>query len=142
MRDKQMGERELAVNIQLLQEQAKILASNVEMLSMYHQELTTSKLTIEGLKTLKKGDEILVPVGASSFIRARIDDTEKVIAGIGANVSVDRTIEEAAKNLEERISSTEERIRENQENYMKVAARIEELTAEVRKILSEKGDDV
>lgn len=142
MRDKQMGERELAVNIQLLQEQAKILASNVEMLSMYHQELTTSKLTIEGLKTLKKGDEILVPVGASSFIRARIDDTEKVIAGIGANVSVDRTIEEAAKNLEERISSAEERIRENQENYMKVAARIEELTAEVRKILSEKGEDV
>ena len=142
MRDKQMGERELAVNIQLLQEQAKILASNVEMLSMYHQELTTSKLTIEGLKTLKKGDEILVPVGASSFIRARIDDTEKVIVGIGADVSVDRTIEEAAKNLEERISSTEERIRENQENYMKVAARIEELTAEVRKILGEKGENV
>lgn len=141
MTEKQMSERELAINIQLLQEQAKILASNVEMLTMYLQELATSKVTLEGIKDLKKGDEILVPIGASSFIRARIDDTETIITGVGANVSVDRTTEEAVKNLEERIAATEEKIKENQENYMKVAAKLEEFNAQARRLI-EKGEHV
>jgi prefoldin alpha subunit len=142
MTNNKMSERELAMNIQLLQEQAKILASNMEMLSMYLQELATSKFTLEGIKNLTTGDEILVPIGASSFVRARIDDTEKVIAGIGANISVDRTIDDASKNLEERITLIEEKIKENQETYMNVAERLEELTAQARTLMGEKGENV
>ncbi len=142
MTNNRMNERELAINIQILQEQAKILASNVEMLSMYLQELATSKLTLEGIKNLTKGDEILVPIGASSFVRARIDDTARVIAGIGANVSVDRTIDDASKNLEERITLIEAKIKENQENYMNVAERLDELTAQARTLMGEKGENV
>jgi prefoldin alpha subunit len=137
-----LSERDLVINIQILQEQAKILASNVEMLTMYLQEMVTSKLTLEGIQNLKPGDEILVPIGASSFIRARIDDTEKVIVGVGADVSVDRASEDAVQNLEERISLTQERIKENQENYMKVTAKLEELNAEAQKVIQQKGDHV
>ena len=109
---------------------------------MYLQELATSKLTLEGIKNLTKGDEILVPIGASSFVRARIDDTAQVIAGIGANVSVDRSIDDATKNLEERITLIEAKIKENQENYMNVAERLEELTAQARALMGEKGENV
>ena len=137
-----LSERDLLINIQVLQEQAKILASNVEMLTMYLQEMVTSKLTLEGIQDLNPGDEILVPIGASSFIRARIDDTEKVIVGVGADVSVDRACEDAVQNLEKRISLTQERIKENQENYMKVAAKLEELNAEAQEIIQQKGDHV
>lgn len=142
MTEKEMSEQELVLNIQFLQEQAKILASNIEMLSLYLQELATSKVTLEGIQILKKGDEILVPIGASSFFRARIDDTEKVIVGVGAKVSVDRTTEEAIKSLEERISSAQSRIRENDEQYRAVTARLEELSVEAQKILEKKGENV
>jgi prefoldin alpha subunit len=141
MNEEKMNERELAMNIQFLQEQAKILASNVEMLTMYRQELAASKVTLEGLKNLKKKDEILVPIGASSFIRARIDDTETVIVGIGANISVDRSTDDAVENLGERIALTETKIKENQENYMKVAEKLEELNFQARKLI-EKGENV
>ena len=141
MNEEKMNERELAMNIQFLQEQAKILASNVEMLTMYRQELATSKVTLEGLKNLKKEDEILVPIGASSFIRARIDDTETVIVGIGANVSVDRSTDDAVENLGERIALTETKIKENQDNYMRVAEKLEELNFQARKLI-EKGENV
>lgn len=138
----QMTEQELLANIQILQEQAKVFASNIEMLNVYLEDLYRSKTTLEGLDHLNKGDEILVPIGASSFIRAKIDDTENIISGIGANVSVDRTVEEAIKNLEERISLTESKINQNQENYMKVAGTLEQLGARARAVLQEKGQDV
>jgi prefoldin alpha subunit len=140
--ENEMSEQELLTNIQILQEQAKVFASNIEMLSMYLEELHRSKTTLEGLDQIKKGDEILVPIGASSFIRARIDDTENVISGIGADVSVDRTVEEAIKNLEERISLTESKVSQNRENYTKVATTLEQLSARARKALQEKGQNV
>jgi prefoldin alpha subunit len=140
--EKEMTEQELLTNIQILQEQAKVFASNIEMLNMYLEELHRSKATLEGLDQVKKGDEILVPIGASSFIRARIDDTENVISGIGADVSVDRTVEEAIQNLEERISLTESKINQNRENYTKVATTLEQLSTRARSALQEKGQNV
>lgn len=142
MTEEEMSEQELVMNIQFLQDQAKMLASNIEMLSIYLQELATSKVTLEGIQTLKKGDEILVPIGASSFIRARIDDTERVIVGIGVNVSMNKTTEQTLEGLEERITFTQSKIRENDEKYRAVAARLEELSAKAQKILEKKGENV
>ncbi len=142
MTEEEMSEQELVVNIQFLQDQAKMLASNIEMLSIYLQELATSKVTLEGIQTLKKGDEILVPIGASSFIRARIDDTEKVIVGIGANVSMNKTMEQALEGLEKRITFTQSRIKENDEKYRVVATKLEELSAKAQEILEKKGENV
>jgi len=139
--EKEMSERELVLNIQILQEQSKVLASNVEMLTMYLQELATSKATLEGTKTLKKGDEILVPIGASSFVRARIEDTETVITGIGAALSIDKAIDQAIEDTQERITLTEQKIRDNQEAYMQVSAKLEELGAEAQTRL-QKGENV
>ena len=142
MTEEEMSEQELVVNIQFLQDQAKMLASNIEMLSIYLQELATSKVTLEGIQTLKKGDEILVPIGASSFIRARIDDTEKVIVGIGVNVSMNKTMEQALEGLEKRITFTQSRIKENDEKYRAVATKLEELSAKAQEILEKKGENV
>ncbi len=137
----EMSERELVINIQILQEQAKVLASNVEMLTMYLQELATAKSTLEGIKNLKKGDKILVPIGASSFIHSRIEDTQHVIVGIGASLSTDRTTDQATADIQERINLTEQKITETQDAYLKVAAKLEELGAEAQTRL-QKGENV
>lgn len=139
---KEMNEQELALNIQILQEQGRILASNVERLSVYLQELATSEATLEGMQTLKKGDEILVPIGASSFIRARIDDTEKVIVGVGSNVSVDKTLGDATASIQERMSLVESKIRESQDAYMKVAQRLDVFAAEAQRRVQSGSDNI
>ena len=128
-------EQELALNIQILQEQARIIASNVEKLTMYLQELNMSKTTLEGLKTLNKGDEILVPIGASNFVRARIEDTKGLIVGVGANVSMDKTVDEATTAIQEKITFIESKIRENQETYIRVAQKLDELNTKAQELM-------
>lgn len=140
--EKPMSEQELVYNIQVLREQAKVLASNIDMLTMYLQELVTAKATLEGVHVLKKGDEILVPIGGAAFIRARIDDTEAVIAGIGANVSADKSMDQAVAHLGKKIEMTQSTIKENQERYMKVAAALDELNSRAQSLLQEKGENV
>ncbi len=137
-----MSEQELALTIQILQQQTRILASNVETLSVYLHELTTSLATLEGMKTLKEGDQILVPIGASNFVFARIEDTGKVIVGVGAQACCDRSLDDAIAAVQEKVTSTESRIKENQEAYMKAAEKLEELSAEAQKLLEKKGENV
>ena len=55
---------------------------------------------------------------------------------------MDRTVQEAIKNLEERISLTESKINQNQENYTKVASTLEQLSARARAAYQEKDQNV
>jgi prefoldin alpha subunit len=131
----EMSQQELVVNIQILQEQAQLLAANLEQLSNYLQDLSISKATLEGVKALKKGDEILVPIGGSTFVKARIEDVENVIVGTGANVSMGKKIAEGISTMEERIDMTRSRIQDTQETYQMVAQKLQEYRTYAQKII-------
>ncbi|MGD2249312.1 MAG: prefoldin subunit alpha [Candidatus Methanofastidiosia archaeon] len=131
----EMSQQELVVTIQILQEQAQLLASNLEQLSNYLQDLSISKATLEGVKALKKGDEILVPIGGSTFVKARIEDVENVIVGAGADVSMGKKIAEGISTMTERITMTQSRIQDTQETYQKVAQKLQEYRAYAQRVI-------
>ncbi len=72
--------------------QADAYRQNVEMIDANLAELRMVKESLEQVRNLKQENEILVPLGAESFARAKIIDTEKVIVGIGAEVAVKKTV--------------------------------------------------
>lgn len=76
-------------------------------------ELDRAHATLEAIQGAPAGEEILVPVGAGTFIRAAVTDVREVISGIGAGVSVDDTNERARARLDERrkaLEATEKRM--------------------------------
>jgi prefoldin alpha subunit len=102
-------------------------------------ELQVSSMTLDGLGKEKKGAELFVPVGGGTYIKAKLDNTEKVVVGIGADVAVERTVKETKVEFEARIAELEKsreilgqqleqvygRIQQNQ-------ARMEEISAKLR----------
>lgn len=131
----EMSQQDLLANIQILQEQAQILATNLERLSNYLQDLSISKATLEGIQDLKEGDEILVPIGGSTFVKARIEDVNNVIVGAGADVSMNKKIEDGISTMGERIDMTQSRIQDTQETYQKVAQKLQEYKARAQKMV-------
>jgi len=102
-------------------------------------ELRVSSMTLEGLEKEKKGAQLFVPIGGGSYVKAKLETTEKVVVGIGADVAVEKSLKETKVELEARIAELEktrealgqqfnqvvERIQENRD-------RIEEITAKLR----------
>ena len=54
------------------------------------------------MESAEDGQDILVPIGAGSFIHAKLDDKDKVILGVGADVSIEKDVAFAKTSLEAR----------------------------------------
>ncbi len=67
---------------------------------------------------------MLVPIGGSSYIKVKLADTSKVIIGVGAGVSVEKTLSEAKSTLKERLDELEKTMHAAQQQLSQVADRI------------------
>ena len=55
---------------------------------------------LKAFKDAKEGDEILVPVGASTFIPVQVTGNRKVIVGIGSNISIEKDATESVEYMD------------------------------------------
>ena len=101
--------RRLSVELQLLEQTAENMQSRLNLLNAAITDLTYAGLTMDGLEKEKDNVELLVPIGGSSYIKAKLDSIDKLIVGIGAGVSVEKTLpetKEVIKNRREELEKT------------------------------------
>lgn len=119
--------------------QAEALQRNLEMVEASLGELEVVVRSLEEIKEQGGDNEILVPLGADSYVSSKILDTQKVILGIGAGVAVKKPIGEAKKDLEARIKELTGVRKDLGERLGLLLGRIQELTPKVQGILGEAG---
>jgi prefoldin alpha subunit len=78
------------------------------------QQLGLSQVNIEGCDRalnaiaamVSAGDdqELLVPIGAGSFVHAKLASSDKVVVAVGSGVSIEKTAEEAKETIDRRKS--------------------------------------
>jgi len=125
----------LAYEYQLLQAQAQLLAQNLELLTLGRNEFQAVKETLEELKKVEEEKpEILVPIGAGSFLKARIEDKENAIVSVGAGYAIEKNLDEAIAYLEARIKEYEEAIAKTQEALKKLEAQLGDLAKRAQEI--------
>ena len=132
--------RRLSVELRFLEQTAEAIRSRINMVNAVITDLTYANLSLEGLEKNRDNMELLVPVGGSSYIKASLQDPDKVIVGVGAGVSVEKTLKEAKEIIKKRLEDLQETRVSIQQRFGQVAQRInedrsklEELAAELRK---------
>ena len=118
--------RRLSIEIRFLEETAQALQSRINMLNAVIQDLSYANVTLEGLEKNKVGSELLVPIGGSSYIKAKLDDPDKVIVGMGAGVSVEKTSQEAKGIVKKRLEGLGKTRVSLQQRFSQVAQKIDE----------------
>ncbi len=114
---------------------AEALRQHLSLLAASMSELSMTLEAIKGVKGLKPGTDILVPMGSDSFITAKLATAEKVITGLGADVAAERSSEDALKVLEARRAELEQALGQAREELGKLGERIEALRPEAERIL-------
>jgi prefoldin alpha subunit len=129
--------RRLIVELRLLEGTANTLQSRLNFVNAILTELNYAKMTLEGLEKEKEDVPLFVPIGGGSYIRAKLESAEKVIVGMGAGVSVEKSLSEAKETVGSRIAQLEKTRRTLQQQLTQVAQRMEEDQASFQE-LSEK----
>lgn len=132
--------RRLGVQLRFLEETAETIQSRINMVNAIITDLTYASMTLEGLEKEKENAELFVPIGGNSYIKAKLEASDKVIVGMGAGVSIEKTVQEAKEILKRRLENLEktreslqqqlarvvEKINEDRENFENLMAELRE----------------
>ncbi len=138
MEDDEKTIRRLSSELNYLNEQSKLLSNNLSLLSSHRNELAISKVTLEGLKGVKEGNEILIPIGAGNFIKGTIIDVNNVITTLARDVTMERGIDEAITKLDEALKDVEKNIEQNETTLQSINSRMSEIETQAEEILQKK----
>ncbi|QLH74893.1 MAG: prefoldin subunit alpha [Methanomassiliicoccales archaeon] len=101
-----MNEQELRQALGALEvykAQLEGIVEQQQLVQVSLEEYGRAKATLTEFKNAKEGDEVLVPIGGSSFVRAKVSDSQKVLIGVGSGITVEKDIDEAMKLIDSRM---------------------------------------
>jgi prefoldin alpha subunit len=116
--------RKLSVEMRFLEQTAETLQQRINMVNAAMTDLSYANMALENLEKEKENAELLVPIGGSSYIKAKLTSHYKVIVGIGAGVSIEKTLPEAKVLMKERLEELEKSMRSAQQQFSQIAERI------------------
>ncbi len=124
------------MEMRYLEQTAETLQQRISMVNAAISDLTYANLTLDGIEKEKENTELLVPIGGSAYVKAKLSDTNTIIVGMGAGVSVEKTLAEARATLKERLDELEKTMNAAQNQFSQVAERINTGRSRLETLLS------
>lgn len=116
--------RRLSVQLRLLEQTAEAIQSRMNIINAVITDLNYAGITLESLEKEKENSELLVPVGGNSYVRAKLENSNQVIVGMGAGVSVEKTMPEAKAIVKKRLEDLEKTRLSLQQQFAQIAERM------------------
>jgi prefoldin alpha subunit len=126
----------LSMEMRYLEQAAETLQQRIGMINAAITDLSYANLTLESMEKEKENSELLVPIGGSSYIKVKLASNDKVIVGMGAGVSVEKTLPEAKAIVKERLDELERTMNSAQQQFAQVAQRINAGRSQLQSLLA------
>lgn len=119
---------------QLLMQQVNQLEQQVRQVKRNVVELISLASNLDEIKSIQKGIEMHVPMGAGIFIKTRTEENQNIIMNVGADVCVEKSVDDAiklihfqVKELQDFISNLEVQIEESSKVLYSLQTEISQL---------------
>lgn len=119
--------QEKYIEFQMLDQQIKQASGQVQELNTKLMELEYIKMSLDEIKDIKKGSEILAPLSSGIFIRAEFKGSRELLVNVGGNTVV-------AKNISETKQLIDSQLEEVGAMREKLLLQVQELTIKARTI--------
>jgi prefoldin alpha subunit len=129
--------RRLSMEMQYLEQTAEALQQRIGMINAAMTDLSYASTTLEGLEKEQENTEMIVPIGGSSYIKVKLAQPDKVIVGLGAGVSAEKTLAEAKATMKERMEELEKTATVAQQQFAEVAQRVNQGRSRLQALLSQ-----
>ncbi len=125
--------RELIARIQLNQQRMDALQQQANLIQISLNDLDSALKALATLEGKGEGLEMLVPIGADSFVHAKLSNPNTVLIGLGAGVSVEKNIADSRSVIQGRRSELEKVLLDTSGAMDQVAAELARLQQEAQK---------
>jgi prefoldin alpha subunit len=103
MTEKEEKLQKLYLEFQMLDQQIKQLEKQNTALDNQLRELMMTNQSLEDIKKIGNGTEILMPLSGGIYAKAELKDNKNLIVNVGANITVSKDVESTKKLIETQI---------------------------------------
>jgi len=135
-REQETEVQSLVLRLRQYQAQAETTSQEMVFVRQAIGEHEKAIETIKQLKRMKAGDEMIVPIGANSYIYVTLGNTDKIIVRIGGGVSAEKDPDSSMEYLKEKKKELENSQREMagvlqriEQEAQKIQTRLQEIAA-------------
>lgn len=125
--------RELIAHIQMNQQRMDALQQQGNLVQMSLTDLDNALKALTTLEGKGEDQELLVPIGAGSFVHAKLANPDNVIIGLGAGVSVEKNFADSKGIIQSRRTELEKALLETTTAIDQVAGELARLQQEAQK---------
>ena len=108
------------IEFQILNQQVPQLHEQIQVINNNIQELQILKNSLEELESVRKDQEILIPLGQGIFTKGNIINPDELITNVGSNILIEKNLKDTKDtikinilNLSKALERTEEEISRN-----------------------------
>ncbi len=102
--------RQYIALLEAYKEQLETIETQSTYLQALINEYAKANITMENLGKGKKDADLLLPIGGGTFVFAKSADNTKVLVSIGADIVIEKTVEDATKIIDGRIQELQENL--------------------------------
>lgn len=88
----------------------QVLSATLSQLKENGDHLSENIVSLENLKELPEGSQVMVPLSTSMFIKAKLKDNKNVMLDIGTGYYVDKSIDDAEDYFRRKIKTIQEQM--------------------------------
>ena len=100
-------------------------------------DYTRAKMTLEQLEKTEDNLEILLPIGGSTYIDAKANNTSKVLFDIGAGLVTEKKINDAIKKIDDRINDLQQNLEKISSMMQQLQVDATDISTKAQKLYSE-----
>jgi prefoldin alpha subunit len=129
--------RQLLTEMRMMEGTVNLLQQRLQVVMASVSELRLANQSLGDLKDIQSGSNLLVPIGGAAFINASLGNVQKVVVGIGADVSLEMTYDDAVKDVSERLMEMEKAQTSIEQQLGQIMAQLEAHQTVVERLSSE-----
>lgn len=124
--------RQAARTLDSYNQQLENISRQIRLLQASRDETVRASRTLEALTDAKEGDEVLIPIGASSFVTVKVTDKKTAVVGIGNKISVDKEYSDAKDFMDRNSAEISDAIQKSVAAMQEIQQYTEDLAAAVQ----------
>ena len=124
--------RQAARTLDSYNQQLENSSRQIRLLQASRDETVRASRTLEALADAKEGDEVLIPIGASSFVTVKVTDKKTAVVGIGNKISVDKEYSDAKDFMDRNSAEISDAIQKSVAAMQEIQQYTEDLAAAVQ----------
>jgi prefoldin alpha subunit len=122
---------------QMTDSNLNLLQQRIEIIQVYITNYRSGLLVLEEIENKKDGEEMLMNVGGSIFVQARIVNPDKVTRGLGSGIRIEQTVADAKAAVTEAVTSLEQQYETLTQEYQKLIARASVLNSQFQQLAAQ-----